>query len=332
MKAILDEMLAALSRGERVVLSSILASSGSVPRGAGAKMAVFEDDRVLGTIGGGAVERLSIQRAQDALKNGGSNELKSYNLHPSEVVSTGMICGGAVTVYFQFFAPEQAADIAVLKRWREMLDKDVDLWLLLSLDGDGVNEFHVIRREEIPQDKADYFSAKAVWKNGIYVEPLCHAGSVYIFGGGHVGRALVPVLATVGFRVVMYDNREELAKKENYPMASEVIFGSFSDIFGKVALTANDYTVVMTPGHQADYEILSQVLGSDATYIGCIGSRTKVAKTRERLKCDGYTEEDIARVHAPIGLPILAETPEEIAISIAAEMIEHRARLAGQRH
>ena len=200
------------------------------------------------------------------------------------------------------------------------------------IDGDGVNEFHVVTREEIPQDKVDYFSAKAVWKDGIYVEPLCHAGSVYIFGGGHVGRALVPVLATVGFRVVMYDNREELAKKENYPMASEVIFGSFSDISGKVALTANDYAVVMTPGHQADYEILSQVLKSSATYIGCIGSRTKVAKTRERLKGDGYTEEDIARVHAPIGLPILAETPEEIAISIAAEMIEHRARLAGQRH
>ena len=99
MKAILDEMLAALSRGERVVLCSILASSGSVPRGAGAKMAVFEDDRVLGTIGGGAVERLSIQRAQDALKNGGSNELKSYNLHPSEVASTGMICGGVVTEF-----------------------------------------------------------------------------------------------------------------------------------------------------------------------------------------------------------------------------------------
>ena len=171
MKAILDEMLAALSRGERVVLSSILASSGSVPRGAGAKMAVFEDDRVLGTIGGGAVERLSIQRAQDALKNGGGNELKSYNLHPSEVASTGMICGGAVTVYFQFFAPEQTADVAVLKRWREMLDKDVDLWLLLSLDGDGVNEFHVVTREEIPQDKVDYFSAKAVWKR----RHLCRA-------------------------------------------------------------------------------------------------------------------------------------------------------------
>ena len=88
MKAILDEMLAALSRGERVVLSSILASSGSVPRGAGAKMAVFEDDRVLGTIGGGAVERLSIERARRALNDRGSNELRSYNLHPSEVAGT----------------------------------------------------------------------------------------------------------------------------------------------------------------------------------------------------------------------------------------------------
>lgn len=88
----------------------------------------------------------------------------------------------------------------------------------------------------------------------------------------------------------------------------------------------------MTPGHQADYEILAQVLRSDATYIGCIGSRSKVAKTRERLLGDGFSEADIARIHSPIGLPILAETPEEIAISIAGEMIEHRARLAGRRH
>lgn len=166
----------------------------------------------------------------------------------------------------------------------------------------------------------------------MYVEPLRHAGSVYIFGGGHVGRALVPVLATVGFRVVMYDNREDFAKKENYPAASDVIFGDFSDLSDKVTLTANDYAVVMTPGHQADYEILAQVLRSDATYIGCIGSRTKVAKTRERLLGDGFSEANIARIHSPIGLPILAETPEEIAISIAGEMIEHRARLAGRRH
>mgnify|MGYP000811073042 FL=1 len=139
----------------------------------------------------------------------------------------------------------------------------------------------------------------------------------------------MPVLATVGFRVVMYDNREELAKKENYPMASEVIFGSFSDISGKVALTANDYAVVMTPGHQADYEILSQVLGSDATYIGCIGSRHKIASTNEYLMENGIPEAELARIHAPIGLDILGQTPAEIAVSIAAEMILHRAKRSG---
>ena len=329
MKAILDEMLAALSRGERVVLSSILASSGSVPRGAGAKMAVFEDDRVLGTIGGGAVERLSIQRAQDALKNGGSNELKSYNLHPSEVASTGMICGGAVTVYFQFFAPEQTADVAVLKLWREMLDKDVDLWLLLSLDGDGVNEFHVVTREEIPQDKVDYFSAKAVWKDGIYVEPLCHAGSVYIFGGGHVGRALVPVLASVDFRVVVYDNRPNFATPEHYPQAERVILGDYLDIGAHLTLTENDYVCIMTPGHQADREVLLQAMRSPATYIGCIGSRHKIASTNEYLMENGIPEAELARIHAPIGLDILGQTPAEIAVSIAAEMILHRAKRSG---
>lgn len=164
MKVILDEMLAALSRGERVVLCSILASSGSVPRGAGAKMAVLKDGRVLGTIGGGAVEQLSIERARRALNDGGSNELRSYNLHPSEVAGTGMICGGAVTVYFQLFSPEQTENIAVLRRWRDLLDRNVDLWLLLSLDGDSISEFHVVTRGEIPQDRAGDFSTKAVWK------------------------------------------------------------------------------------------------------------------------------------------------------------------------
>lgn len=163
MKVILDEMLAALSRGERVVLCSILASSGSVPRGAGAKMAVLEDGRVLGTIGGGAVERLSIERARRAL-NDGSNELRSYNLHPSEVAGTGMICGGAVTVYFQLFSPEQTENIAVLRRWRGLLDRDVDLWLLLSLDGDSISEFHVVTRGEIPQDRAGDFPQRPFGK------------------------------------------------------------------------------------------------------------------------------------------------------------------------
>lgn len=328
MKKVLDAMLAALARGERVTLCSVLASSGSAPRGAGAKMAVFEDGSTLGTIGGGAVEQLCTQRALEAMKSG-ENELSSYELHPNDVSDIGMICGGRVTVYFQLFSPQAAADIAVLRRWREKLDESVDLWLLLALEGERVREFRVLTRGELPQERREDFTTRALWRDGLYVEPLARAGRVYIFGGGHVGCALVPVLASVGFRVTMYDDRAALAKPERYPSADEVICGSFADISARVQLTADDYVVVMTPGHQADYEILTQVLRSEATYIGCIGSRSKVAKTRERLLSDGFDEREIARIHAPIGLPILAETPEEIAVSVAAEMIEHRARRAG---
>lgn len=328
MKKVLDAMLAALARGERVTLCSVLASSGSAPRGAGAKMAVFEDGSTRGTIGGGAVEQLCTQRALEAMKSG-ENELSSYELHPNDVSDIGMICGGRVTVYFQLFSPQAAADIAVLRRWREKLDESVDLWLLLSLEGERVRDFRVLTRGELPQERREDFTTRALWCDGLYIEPLARAGRVYIFGGGHVGCALVPVLTSVGFRVTMYDDRAALAKPECYPGADEVICGSFADISARVHLTADDYVVVMTPGHQADYEILTQVLRSEATYIGCIGSRGKVAKTRERLLSDGFDEREIARIHAPIGLPILAETPEEIAVSVAAEMIEHRARRAG---
>lgn len=325
MERILTAMLDALARGERVVLCSILASSGSSPRGAGARMAVFADGHTLGTVGGGAVEYMAAQRAMGCLCTN-TPELKSYDLRPDEVESVGMICGGRVTVYSQVFTPDMDAEIAVLRRWRSVLGGEKDAWLLMELSGERVQRFEVLTAEEIPADKREYFTAKAVWKDDLYVEPICRAGKVYLFGGGHVGKALVPVLAMVGFPVVVFDNRAELAKAENYPAARAVVFGDFGKIYEKVTLTANDYAVIMTPGHRADFEILAQVLKSDASYIGCIGSKHKVAKTRELLIAQGYTDTDISRIHSPIGLEILAETPEEIAISIAAEMIEHRAK------
>ena len=161
MKKLLDAMLAALARGERAALCSVLASSGSAPRGAGAKMAVFEDGSTRGTIGGGAVEQLCTQRALEAMKSG-ENELASYELHPNDVSDIGMICGGRVTVYFQLFSPQAAADIAVLRRWREKLDESVDLWLLLVLDGDRVKDFRVLTRGDIPQEQQELFTTHAL--------------------------------------------------------------------------------------------------------------------------------------------------------------------------
>lgn len=157
-----------------------------------------------------------------------------------------------------------------------------------------------------------------------YVEPLVQAGVVYLFGGGHVGRELCPVLAHVGFRVVLFDDRPQAALPQRFPQASRVILGDYRRIFDHITITDRDYVVIMTPGHQSDFEVLSQVLATPASYVGCIGSRHKVAATRERLAGLGFSPADMDRVHSPIGLPIGGETPAEIAISIAAEMIAHR--------
>ena len=324
MKEILNTMLSALERGEGVMLCSILSADGSSPRGAGAHMAVFADGSALGTVGGGAVERQSIDLARELLREG-RGEVRGFALRPEAENSTGMVCGGDVTICFQYFAPEDTAGADTLRAWRGALGSARNVWLRLDLDGGAARDFRLLTADDLRHGTENFFTSKPYWDGKIYVEPVVRAGRVYLFGAGHVGRALAPVLSYVGFEVTVFDSRAELACPEHFPTAREIAVGDFRSIFDKVSLTADDYAVVMTPGHQADYEVLEQVLRTPATYIGCIGSKKKVAVTRERLAAAGFSRQDIDRVHAPIGLPILAETPEEIAVSIAAEMIRHRA-------
>ena len=339
MKELFASILQALARGEGVCLCSILASSGSTPRGAGAKMAVFADGHTEGTIGGGAVELRAGEKGLEVLQTKQSL-VQGYCLAPNQVADIGMICGGNVTVYFQYFDPSDNAARALLQGIAELLTGDQDSWLVYRMDDGCVSAMgtydaqHGLRfTARIPlEELRPMLLSNAVVKKGnpgYYVEPLTQAGCAYIFGGGHVGAALVPVLASVGFRVVVYDNRPDFATPAHYPQATRVILGDYLDIRAHLTLTENDYVCIMTPGHQADREVLLQAMRSPATYIGCIGSRHKLAATKAYLVENGIPEEDFVRVHAPIGLPLYGQTPAEIAISIAAEMIRHRALRAG---
>lgn len=150
------------------------------------------------------------------------------------------------------------------------------------------------------------------------------ANRVWIFGGGNVGRALVPVLSSIDFEVNVFDNRPECAQRERFPQAKEVVCGDFCKIDDYIKLNKNDYVIVMTPNHQHDYEVLEQTLRMTEAYWGCIGSRKKAAAITERLIAAGYSLKTIEKVHMPIGIKLMASTPEEIAISIAAELINYR--------
>lgn len=338
MKTIFEQVWKQLSAGGNAVLCSIIASSGSTPRGKGAKMAVFEDGKTVGTIGGGAVELKSTEYAMEVLKTGESH-MHAFRLAPNQVQDIGMICGGDVTVYFQFLTrdslPLVEAVLELLRSgennsWLVTAIRDNAFWSMGIYDEkNGLRFTDAISVQELK----GMLGSSSVLKKGetsYYVEPLTTSGSVYIFGGGHVGLALTPVLAMAGFRVVVFDERPHAATREAFPDAAEVILGDYAHLSEYLTLKENDYVVIMTPGHQADFTVLQQTLPSPAGYVGCIGSRRKIAVTRERLLAAGVSEADADRVYAPIGLPIGGETPAEVAVSIAAELIAYRAGHRGK--
>lgn len=321
MKQLTEKMIRAIEAGEKVVLCTIIASSGSSPRGAGTRMAVFQDGSTCGTVGGGKVEMIAAREAMEIFQTG-KTAVRAFGLAPEQVNSIGMVCGGNVTIYYQLLT---AAELPKLYAMRTVLSQNANSWLYLRIREGSVEAFEILDADAAASDP-ELFCARAVLRKGeplVYAEPLMRAGRVYLFGGGHVGQALVPVLASVEFRVTVYDNRKELVNGNFFPQAEEVIYGNYKQI--SVTLTENDYVVIMTPGHQGDFDVLKQVLRHKLRYVGCIGSRHKIARAQELLRQAGISEEVIASVHAPIGLPILAQTPAEIAISIAAEMIRCRA-------
>ena len=327
MRALLRQLVHALEKGQDAELVTVLASSGSTPRGAGAVLAVFPDGTSIGTVGGGNVEYEAQKLASKLLKTG-ENALREFRFVQGDAASLGMVCGGDVTLHFHCLA---ASDSHVVTVFRALLDAtagSTDTWLVRKLDGAAVTDMGLADRtgthyiEDIP---AGLLESRAVFREGWFVLPAVRGGRVYIFGGGHVSQALVPAIAAVGFRPVVYDDRPEFADPALFPQAEAALCGSFTALAERIKVTPDDYVVIMTRGHQADYEVLAQTLRSGAKYLGCIGSRKKLALCRERLLAAGFTAEEYNRLHAPIGLAIGAETPAEIAVSVAAELIAVRA-------
>lgn len=149
--------------------------------------------------------------------------------------------------------------------------------------------------------------------------------TAYIFGAGHVGLALEPILRHIDFNTVVVDDREEFANRERFPLATEVkVIENFKKTFEDITCDENSYIIIVTRGHMGDYDVLKDALKEKNAYLGMIGSKSKTALLYDMLREDGVSQEQLDKVYAPIGENIFAETPEEISISIAAEMIKVR--------
>lgn len=330
MRCELENILLGLENGNDMSLVSIAAQHGSSPRGMGATMLVGHVGRISGSVGGGSIEMLCIDRAKALIKEK-SDASADFSLKQGE--NTGMVCGGDVNAWFNYISAKDEHWHNVCSAALEMIKEGRAGWLVLHLDAppcliDGKGNTLC---GEAPKESIPNASGICALKNGSFFIPLPIKDRAIIFGGGHCAQALVSVLDKIGFAVTVMENRREFTSPALFPDAEKIILGDFDRIDDYICLADYDYVVIMTSGHSHDLSLQKQVLTAPPYYIGVIGSRSKRVFINQKLSEAGFDAAAIARVHSPIGMAIKAVTPEEIAISIAGEMIYCRALLRESR-
>lgn len=343
MRELLDEAQALLARREAFVLATLVARRGSAPRAAGARMIVRRDGSIAGTVGGGLLEATAVREAADVVAAKRSR-VTAVDLDGQSVAGATMICGGATSLLLAYVPPGDDRLAVVLGALRSAVDdgRSARLCTFFSAAPGETAVAYCLLPEgaapvgDVPLSPEELRAlAGESMRHGpvelpdgrtVTVEVVTPPVTVLVCGAGHVGRALAPAAAAAGFDVVVLDDRAEFATAGRFPTAGRVrVLESFDAAFADVPVTARSYVVIVTRGHAHDYSVLRQALRSPAGYIGLMGSSAKRAKIFAALREDGFTRFDLSRIHAPIGLAIGAETPEELAVSITAELIKVRA-------
>jgi xanthine dehydrogenase accessory factor len=322
MVEITDALLTNLEAGKNSILVTLVADRGSAPRSEGASMVVGDNGLLAGTIGGGNMEFLALRDAAACLEKG-QGAFRSYNLRDA--------CGGNVDVLFTYV--EATADNKqTLQKLQYTMQIHRAGWLLLPYSGDtlGVLDNEGLVGVELPTEKTEITSVNGTQtivtpQGKFYVAKIYNGIRVFVFGGGHVAQKLVHILCFIDFRCIVTDDRPEFATKSLFPDAEALYVRDYNELAGFYDIQPEDYIISVTRGHEGDFEVERFALRTPACYIGVIGSRKKHTMVAAKLLQEGFTEEDLTRITAPIGLSIGSETPAEIAISIAGQLIEKRA-------
>ena len=327
MKDIFTALLEQMNRENDAMLCTMIEHAGSVPRGMGSQMVICDSGIVAGTIGGGIGEKAMTAYGTKLLSEKRCG-VHTYALHGQTGERLGSVCGGAMTVYFQHVPAGDASWERLIEKLIEQIDMRRGGWLIQSLSGSAPVLLGDDREPlvgERPQEFEALCRPFSVRTEQHFAMPLYVGERAVLFGAGHCAQALTPLLASVGFRVTVYDNRPELANQALFPQAECIICAPFEEIEKHLTLDGEDYVIAMSSTHASDLCVMRQVLREHRAYVGMIGSKPKRAFIFGKLLEDGVSQESIDSVHTPIGMNIKAVTPAEIAISIAGEMVLARA-------
>jgi xanthine dehydrogenase accessory factor len=351
---IYTELVHALAVGEKCVLARIIRQVESAPRTVGAKLLVKMDGTLVGTIGGGLLEHGVLRKAREVMASGRSAVLH-IRLTGQDVAASEMLCGGNVDVLVE---PVFGGDTGAGRVFQELNTMVVQgrCGTLVTLVEDGREaggRFLVTADGSVVGDASWLSGASGVdvarWSSlrepalvtlaeregqpTVFLEPVEAEAVLLLFGAGHISTFVAPLARMAGFRVCVVDDREEFANPRRFPAADQLLVCSVAEAFRRIVVTPATYIAIVTRGHAYDREALQAALATATrpAYLGMIGSRRKRDLIYGSLMEEGVTVEELRRVHSPIGIAIGAETPEEIAVSIVAELIQVRAQVHADR-
>lgn len=312
-------------------------------------MLIRGDGSIKGTIGGGKLEGDVRALAREVFR---SRRPRTESFDLTGRHDMDMICGGAGEIFLDYHDPGERVGMQIYGEIVNAVKNRRKCRLITMFPKMG----KIITRRERCLVKADGtlvgrltcepaflerlvsgpagtgIHSEVAGDVRVIVEPIRNAGTVYIFGAGHVSREIAPVARRVGFRTVVLDDRSEYACRERFPASELIVLDSFHQPLPDLPIDGDSYLVIVTRGHLHDQSVLGQLLRRPAAYVGMIGSRRKRDGIYAALEAEGFTREELARVHSPIGLDILSETPAEIAVSIVAELIQVRAERERNAH
>jgi xanthine dehydrogenase accessory factor len=326
MRDLLPDLESWLNAGEKVALASVISTWGSAPRKAGSTMAINERGDFVGSVSGGCVEGAVIQAAKEAIKSQQPKRLH-FGVADETAWDVGLACGGEIDIFLQ------PANKKVLEPLLERIKTDQASILSTVITGDET----VLGSQNLTDGKGKLLASSdglialtelsnqprivAGQNTEVFVNPFPASPTLVMVGGVHIAMALAKIAKTQNFRTVIIDPRKAFGSSARFPEVDELIQLWPDQAYTQHPLTSSSAVASLSHDPKIDDPALIEALNSDAFYVGALGSKKTQEKRHQRLLKAGVSEEKLNRLHAPIGVEIGAETPEEIALAIMAQVI-----------
>jgi xanthine dehydrogenase accessory factor len=325
MRDILETLARWKASGAKVATATVVSTERSAPRDPGAMLAVSDSGDVAGSVTGGCVEPAVFEEAREVLAGGGAR-LRTYGIADEEAFEVGLPCGGTVHIFVD------AMDPATIDPLAKAIEEERPVARVVPVSGPNAGAERLVFADDEVSDEigrtaqellaAGETSLVQVGEDEVFVDSFAPRPNMYVFGAVDHAAAVAEIGRFLGYRVTVCDARAKFVTPERFPEADELVVEWPDRFLERSPVDERTAICVLTHDHKFDIPALKAALATNAGYIGAMGSRRTTEQRVELLRAEGVSDDDLTRIHAPIGLRIGARTPQEVAVAVAAQLIE----------